>query len=180
MSERDARVDRVLTIDPDTAAVLASEIRVAMLDLLESTDCTVPQLQAVLADRGHDLAETSVRHHIGVLEDAGMIGVVRREDVNGGTRKHYRATTRVYAYDDADAEDSLATMEGMVRAELASLCSRLGATHRDDLEAAASELRLDDRFEEGDRTAYLLRTLLDRAVTDLETSDTLDERLPPL
>lgn len=170
----------MLTIDPDTAEVLASEIRVAMLDLLATETHTVPELQAALKRRGHELAETSVRHHVGVLEDAEMIRVVRREDVNGGTRKHYRASVRLHAYDTADAEESLAAMEGMVRAELASLCSRLGATHRDDLEAAAAALETDERCRNGDPAAYLLRTLLDRAVTDLETSGTLDERLPPL
>lgn len=178
MAKTDSHVDRVLTIDPDTAEVLASDVRATILDLLDDRARTIPDIQAALDDDGHDLAETSVRHHVGVLEDAGMLRVVRREDVNGGTRKHYRATTRLYTCTPDDVESELAAMDGMVRAELASLCSRLAATHRDDLEDAAAAL--DDDCGRGDPRAYLLRALLDRAVTDLETSGALDDRLPPL
>lgn len=172
-------VDRVVTTDPETARVLGNDIRAILLDLLVQPR-TIGDLQAGLADRGEDLAETSVRHHVGVLQSAGMITVVHREDVNGGVRKHYRATTRAYAYDTDAAEESLASMQGMVRAELASLCSRLAATHRDDLAAAAAELEADDCYRHGDRRAFLVRELVDRALTDLETTGGLDERLPPL
>lgn len=178
MAETDSYVDRVLTIDPDTAEVLASDVRATVLGLLDGRARTIPEIRAALHDDGHDLAETSVRHHVGVLEDAGMVRVVRREDVNGGTRKHYRATTRLYSCASDDAESELATMDGLVRAELASLCSRLAATHRDDLEDAAAALDAD--CDRDDPRAYLLRVLLDRAVTDLETSGALQDRLPPL
>lgn len=182
MSDAEAavRIDRVVTTDPETARVVGSEIRAKLLDLLATDSHTVGSLQAGLADRGEQLAETSVRHHVGVLADAEMVAVVRREDVNGGTRKHYRATTRAYAFDSTGAEDALSSMHGLVRAELLSLLSRLGATHREDLEAAAAALAADDCYEHGDRRAYVVRELVDRVLTDLETSGTLDDRLPPL
>lgn len=172
-------VDSVLTTDPETARVLGNVVRATLLDLLVEPR-TIGQLRAGLADRGESLAETSVRHHVGLLESAGMITVVRREDVNGGVRKYYRATTRAYAYDTGRAEESLAAMRGLVRAELASLCSRLAATHREDLAAAAAGLDPHRCYRNGDPRAFLLREVIDRALVDLETSGDLDERLPPL
>jgi len=174
----DPPVDRVLTTDPETARVLGNDVRAMLLDLLVEPR-TIGDLQTGLADRGESLAETSVRHHLGVLQSAGMIAVVRREDVNGGVRKHYRATTRAYAYDTADVEPELASMAGLVRAELASLCSRLAATHREDLAAAAEGLDPDPAYCNGDPRAFLVRELVDRALTDLEAADELDERFPP-
>lgn len=181
MSDADASVDEVITIDPETARLLGSETRAILLDLLATEARTIPELQSGLQARGEDLAETSVRHHVGALVDAGMVAVVRREDVNGGTRKHYRATTRAYAFaTDEDAEAAFDAMQGMVRAEVLSLCSRLAATHREDIETAAAGLEADDCYENGDPGAYVLRELLGRVLTDLETSGTLDDRLPPL
>jgi len=175
MSERTA----VYTVDPETAQLLGSEIRAVILDELSEGDRSITQLNELLDERGFDLAETSVRHHVGVLEDAGMLEVARREDVNGGTRKFYRATVRAYAFDTADAETRLHAMQGLVRAELLSLCSRLGATHREDFAAAAGSLDARDCYENGNEGAYVLRELVERALADLETSGTLDERLPP-
>lgn len=178
MADTEQSFDRVLTTDPDTAAVLGSEIRAAILDELAAGTATVDQLQTALADRGFDLADTSVRHHVGELRDAGMLTVARREDVNGGLRKHYRATARAYAYDAADAEEHLDEMVGLVRAELLSLCSRLAATHREDLADAAAALEPAEPYRDGDRQAYVFRALLERVLTDLERDGTLEERLP--
>ena len=180
MSDADPPFDRVETIDPETASVLGNEIRAKLLDLLAGQSRTIAELQELLAERGESLAETSVRHHVGILVDADMVVIARREDVNGGVRKHYRATTHVYAYDTTAADDSLRGMQGMVRAEILSLCSRLGATHRDDLVAAAEALDADDCYENGDPAAFLVRELLDRTLTELEASGTLQERLPPV
>ena len=176
MSERTA----VYTIDPETAQLLGSEIRAVILDELAESARSITQLNELLDERGFELAETSVRHHVGVLEDAGMLDVARREDVNGGTRKFYRATVRAYAFDASDAETRLHAMQGLVRAELLSLCSRLGATHREDFTAAAGSLEPQDCYENGDQGAYVFRELVERALADLETSGTLDERLPPI
>jgi DNA-binding transcriptional ArsR family regulator len=172
--------DRVYTIGPETAQLLGSEIRAVLLDELAEAARSIEQLNAILDERGFDLAETSVRHHVGALREAGALEIARREDVNGGTRKYYRATTRAYAYDTADAEADLHAMQGLIRSELLSLCSRLGATHREDFADAANELQAHDCYENGDPGAYVLRELIERALTDLETSGTLEERLPPI
>lgn len=180
MSDADPTIDRVETIDPETARVLGNEIRAKLLDLLAVESRTIEQLQDLLEERGETLAETSVRHHVGILVDAGMVVIARREDVNGGVRKHYRATTHVYAYDTTGADDAFTNMQGMVRAEMLSLCSRLGATHREDLQAVADELAADECYENGDPVAFIFRELLERTLTELEGSGTLQERLPPL
>ncbi|MFB6188386.1 MAG: transcriptional regulator [Halapricum sp.] len=174
------QIDRVVTIDPETAHLLASEIRAVLLDELGQEARSIDELVSALDERGFDLADTSVRHHVGVLREGGAVTVVRREDVNGGTRKYYRATMRAYAYDTADADQALQSMQGLVRAELLSLCSRLAATHRDDFVEAAAELDAEAWYEHGHPGPYVIRELLDRALTDLEESGTLDDRLPPV
>jgi DNA-binding transcriptional ArsR family regulator len=178
MADTDPAFDRVVTTDPDTAAVLGSPIRAAILDELAVGTATVDHLRGALDRRGYDLADTSVRHHVKRLHDAGMVAVARREDVNGGLRKHYRATTRAYAFDASEAAASIDAMRGLVRAELLSLCSRLAATHRGDFTDAAAALDPADPYRNGDRGAYVLRALLEQVLTDLERDGTLDERLP--
>lgn len=179
-TDEDGRIDRVVTIDPETGQLIGNEVRAVLLDELAEEARSIAQLVDILTDRGFDLADTSVRHHVGVLREADAVEVVRREDVNGGTRKYYRATMRAYAYETDNAEESLHAMQGIVRAELLSLCSRLAGTHRDDLVSAAKSLEAHDCYENGRPGPYVIRELLARALADLEESGTLDERLPPI
>lgn len=180
MDTEDGSAERVVTIDPETAQLIANEIRAVLLEVLADEPRSIDDLLAILDDRGFDIADTSLRHHVGLLREAGAIEVVRREDVSGGTRKYYRATVRAYAYDTTAADAAFDAMQGMVRAELLSLCSRLAATHRGDLVTAAEGLELRDPYERGNPGSYVVRELLDRALTDLEESGTLADRLPPL
>lgn len=166
--EEDVPVRRVVTTDPERAKALENEVRAKMLDMLADEAMTIEEIREELARRGEGKAETTVRHHVNVLRDADMVEVARLEEVGGGTLKYYRSNTRVFSYElPADAEGTLAAAATATRDGLADLVSDVYADHGDDIEAVAREMKPCEYCETQRYEEFILRELLDRALTEL-------------
>lgn len=167
--ENDVEIERALRIDPEVAAALAHDVRAAVLELLADEARTVEELVVSLADRGHEKAETTVRHHVKTLVDAGLVSVARLEEAGGGTRKFYRATARVYPCRlPADADEELATDLAATRRGMESIVTQLLENFGDDIDDAADRLEGGDDLSERRRRAFVVRHLVNRALTDIE------------
>jgi len=64
--------------------------------MLADEEMTIEGIHGNSSD-GPDKAETTVRHHVNVLKDAGMVEIARLEEAGGGTRY----TTKI-EYADVD------------------------------------------------------------------------------
>jgi len=93
-------IREVVTTDPEKAKALENDVRAKILDMLADEEMTIEGIHKELQRRGEDKAETTVRHHVNVLKDAGMVEIARLEEAaGGGTRKYYKSNTRVFSYD---------------------------------------------------------------------------------
>jgi len=97
--ESDVPIREVVTTDPEKAKALENDVRAKILDMLADEEMTIEGIHKELQRRGEDKAETTVRHHVNVLKDAGMVEIARLEEAGGGTRKYYKSNTRVFSYD---------------------------------------------------------------------------------
>ena len=70
---------------------LFEETRLRIVDLLLERAATVTELAAVL-----DKPKGTVGHHVGVLEQAGLIRVVRTKKIRAIEAKYYGRTARTY------------------------------------------------------------------------------------
>lgn len=166
--EEDLPVRRVVTTDPERAKALENEVRAKMLDMLADEAMTIEEIHEELARRGDGKAETTVRHHVNVLRDADMVEVARLEEVGGGTLKYYRSNTRVFSYElPADADETLTDAAAATREGLAALLADVYADHGDDIEAVAREMKPCEYCETQRYEEFILRELLDRALTEL-------------
>jgi len=165
--ENDVEIERALTVDPVIAAAVGDEVRAALLDLLADEARTVSDLVEGLAGRGYEKAETTVRHHVKALVDADLARVARMEEAGGGTRKFYRATARRYPCrvpDDVDLDPEVAA----TRRGMASIVAQLLENFGDEIDAAAAGLVGGDHLPAERRRAFVVRHLVDRALTDIE------------
>jgi DNA-binding transcriptional ArsR family regulator len=166
--EADVTVENVITTDPKRAKALENDVRAKILDMLADEAMTVGDIHAELERRGEEKAETTVRHHVDVLKDTGMVEIARLEEAGGGTLKYYCSNTRVFSYDlPEDADDRLDGAADRTREELSGVVETLLAEYGDDIEAVATEMKpceycSTQRYEE-----YVLRELVNRALTDL-------------
>ena len=80
---------------PEQYRALFEDTRLRIVDLLLERAATTTELAEVL-----DKPKGTVGHHIGVLEEAGLIHVVRTEKVRAIEAKYYGRTARTYLLGD--------------------------------------------------------------------------------
>lgn len=173
--ESDVPIREVVTTDPEKAKALENDVRAKILDMLATEEMTIEEIHKELHRRGEEKAETTVRHHVNVLKDAGMVEISRLEEAGGGTRKYYKSNTRIFSYDlPEDAEQTLAGAQETAAAELAGLVETLYGEHGDDIEAVAREMKPCEYCATQHYEEFVLRELLNRALIDLTENGTLE------
>jgi DNA-binding transcriptional ArsR family regulator len=173
--EEEVPVRNVITTDPQKAKALEQNVRAKILDMLADEELTVEEIHAELERRGDQKAETTVRHHVNVLKDAGMVEIARLEEAGGGTRKYYKSNTRVFSYDlPDDAEERLAGAGDQLRDDLHTVVANLLAAHGDDIEAVAREMKPCEYCKTQHYEEFIIRELLNRTLTGLSEDGDLD------
>lgn len=174
----DVSIENVITTDPQKAKALENDIRAKILDMLADEEMTIEQMHDELKRRGEDKAETTVRHHVNVLKDAGMVELARLDEASGGTLKHYRSNTRAFSYDlPESAEETLAGASAATRDELHGFIETLFANHGYEIQAVAEEMKPCEYCSTQHYEEYILRELLNRTLTDLSEDGELNELL---
>ena len=176
--ESDVPIREVVTTDPEKAKALENDVRAKILDMLAVEEMTIKEIHDELHRRGEEKAETTVRHHVNVLKDAGMVEIARLEEAGGGTRKYYKSNTRVFSYDlPASSADQLASAQETTTEELAALIETLAEQHGDEIEAVAQEMKPCEYCETQHYEEFVVRELLNRALIDLGESGEIADRL---
>jgi len=176
--ESDVPIREVVTTDPERAKALDNDVRAKILDMLADDELTIEDIHEELERRGAEKAETTVRHHVNVLKDAGMVEISRLEEAGGGTRKYYQSNTRVFAYSlPADSNETLADAREQTSEELSELIETLYAQHGDAIESIAREMTPCEYCETQHYEEFIVRELLDRALIDLSEAGDLHELL---
>lgn len=176
--ETDVPIQNVITTDPDRAKALENTARAKILDMLADEELTIEEITEELARRGDEKATTTVRHHVNVLKDADMIELSRLEDAGGGTQKFYRSNTRVFSYDlPESADETLSNAAQSFQKELASVIAEIYSEHGDEIAATATEMKPCEYCETQHYEEFILRELLNNALTDLSEADELDALL---
>jgi len=176
--ETDVAIENVITTDPQKARALESDVRAKILDMLADREMTVKGIREELSRRGDERAETTVRHHVNVLKDAGMVELARLEERRGGAQKYYRSNTRVFSYELPDtAEEKLSDAFDGARSGLKDLIRKMAGEHGEELETVAEEMKPCGYCSTQHYEEYIIRELLNRALTDLSESGDLDDTL---
>lgn len=174
----DVNVENVITTDPEKAKALENDLRAKIVDMLADKEMTIGEIHEELEQRGEEKAETTVRHHVNVLKDAGIVELSRLEEAGGGTLKYYQSNTRVFSYELPDEAESLfAEMAPAATEELEDTISALVAEHGDEIEAIAKEMKPCEYCSTEHYEEYILRELLNRTLTGLSEDGELDQLL---
>ena len=174
--ETDVPIREVVTTDLEKAKALENDLRAKIIDMLADEAMTIEGIHDELERRGEDKAETTVRHHVNVLEDADMVEIARLEEAGGGTRKYYKSNTRVFSYDlPEDSEQTLSAAQEHTIEELSTLLESLYETHGDDIELVAEEMKPCEYCATQYYEEFVTRELLNRALIELAEDAVLDE-----
>lgn len=173
--ESEVPIREVVTTDPEKAKALENDVRAKILDMLADEEMTIEAIHGELARRGEEKAETTVRHHVNVLKDAGMVEIARLEEAGGGTQKHYKSNTRIFSYDLPEGSgETLTPAQETATNELASLVETLYDQHGDEIESVAREMKPCEYCEIQHYEEFIIRELLNRALINLSEMDDRD------
>lgn len=176
--ESDVPIREVVTTDPAKAKALENDVRAKVVDMLAEEEMTIEEIHVELERRGEEKAETTVRHHVNVLKDAGMVEIARLEEAGGGTLKYYRSNTRVFSYElPEDADETLAEAQEAATEELESVVGALVTEHSEEIEAVTREMTPCEHCETQHYEEFVIRELLNRALIDLSESGGLNSLL---
>ena len=174
--ESDVPIRKVVTTDPERAKALENDVRAKILDALATEEMTIEGIHEELERRGEEKAETTVRHHVKVLREAGMVEIARLEEAGGGTLKHYKSNTRVLSYELPEAaNETLAPAQETATAELEALIETLYAEHSKEIESVANEMKPCEYCETQHFEEFVVRKLLDEALLALGETGSFDE-----
>ena len=95
LMEKEIAVDRIIAANYELFKALDDPIRGKIVQLLNKKQLNVNQITRRLKKLGYKKAVTTIRHHIEILKDSGLIEVVRIEESRGAITKYYGSSTKL-------------------------------------------------------------------------------------
>ena len=102
--ENEVRLKGVTTLGYQSAHALNDPIRIKILEILSHRQMTAEEIHKILRRSGHKKATTTIRHHLDILKNAGLIEVTKMVEVRGAVRKYYMPTLRAFSYNIPNLE----------------------------------------------------------------------------
>ena len=93
--QKEIKISKILSTNADQAKALDDTARIKILQILYHKQLATEQIVEELNKMGYKKATTTIRHHIDVLKNAGLIEIVKMEEVRGAVMKYYGTSVRV-------------------------------------------------------------------------------------
>ena len=155
--EKKISVNNILTVNTICAKAIEDEIRAKILQLLYKKRLNAVQITKRLKKLGYKKALTTIRHHIEILKDAGLIEVIKIEESRGGITKYYGTSTKLIAFNiPLDFEKKYSSIIQLTSSKLEKVLNLVLKK--------TSKYRKSNQAEYND---YLVMEIFNRAMTNL-------------
>ena len=95
LMEKEITIDRIMLANYDVFKALDDPIRGRIVQLLHKKQLNVEQITRRLKKFGYKKAVTTIRHHVEILKDSGLIEIVKIEESRGAVTKYYGSSTKL-------------------------------------------------------------------------------------
>ena len=95
LMEKEISIDRIIAINHDESYALARPTRGKIVELLNKKQLNVEQIRRKLKKFGYKKSVTTIRHHIEILKDSGLIEITKIEESRGAITKYYGSSTKL-------------------------------------------------------------------------------------
>ncbi len=155
--EKKINVNNILTVNTIRAKAVEDEVRAKILQLLYKKRLNAVQITKKLKKLGYRKALTTIRHHIEILKDSGLIEVIKIEESRGGVTKYYGTSTKLLAFTTPlDFEKKYSTVIQLTSSKLEKVLNLVLKK--------TSKYRKQNQAEYND---YLMMEIFNRAITNL-------------
>jgi DNA-binding transcriptional ArsR family regulator len=158
--EKPIQVNRILTLTSEQAKAIEDPARAKILKILYKRALSAEQISLELNKTGYKKALTTIRHHIDILKESGLIEVVKIKETRGAITKFYGTSIKLLGFaapKDFDAKYSTAIAKASTKMEkvLKSIAPK---------SVSKSKRKVDDPE---DYSQYLLLEIVNRAMTNI-------------
>ena len=93
--EKEIMIDRIMLANYEVFKALDDPIRGKIVQLLHKKQLNVEQICRRLKKFGYKKAVTTIRHHVEILKNSGLIEIVKIEESRGAITKYYSTSTKL-------------------------------------------------------------------------------------
>ena len=104
--EKQIKVNRIVTTNIEQARAIEDPVRAKIVELLYRQAMSADQIANALKKSGHKKALTTIRHHIEILKESGLIEIVKIEESRGAITKYYGTSTKLLDFQTPDDFES--------------------------------------------------------------------------
>ena len=97
--EKPVRISRIITTTTNQARAIEDPARAKVLEILYRKELSAEQILDELRKSGYKKALTTMRHHLDILKESGLIELVRIEEARGAITKFYGTSTKFLGFD---------------------------------------------------------------------------------
>ena len=95
LMEKEISTDRTIIANNDVSRALGRPTRGKIVELLNKKQLNVEQIRRRLKKLGYKKSITTIRHHIEILKNSGLIEITKIEESQGAITKYYGSSTKL-------------------------------------------------------------------------------------
>jgi len=104
--EKKIKVNRIVTTSIQHARAIEDPARAKIVEMLYHQALSAIQITSALKKAGYKKALTTVRHHLEILKNSGLIEIVKIEESRGAIKKYYGTSIKLLDFKAPEDFDS--------------------------------------------------------------------------
>ena len=158
--EKEIKVNRILTTSVQHARAIEDPARAKIIEILYHRALSADQISNELKKTGYKKALTTVRHHLDILKESGLIEIAKIEESRGAITKFYSTSTKLLGFAaPADFDSKYSKVIDNTSVKIEKILKALGPKT-----TKAKKSKADN--SEG-YSQYLVMEIMNRAMTNI-------------
>ena len=161
--QKELKVNRILTTNIEQAKALDDVARIKILQSLYHNELSAEQIADELDKTGYKKALTTIRHHLEVLKNAGLIEIVKMKEARGAVIKYYGTSVKLLGYEippNFDSNYSKTITDASIKIE--KIIKNISQKNLSKNKKKNSENHNESHYDQ-----YVLMEIVNRAVTKI-------------
>lgn len=159
--QKEIKINKTLATNVEQAKALDDYARIRILQILYHKQLSTEQIVDELHKEGYKKATTTIRHHLDVLKEAGLVEIVRMDEVRGAVLKYYGTTVKLLGHKlppNFENEFSKTITDASIKLE--KVIKNIVQNTSSKMKKKTSSKNVEPNYEE-----YLLVEIMNRAMT---------------
>src|SRR5574338_525043 len=161
--QKELEVNRMLITNIDQAKALDDVARIKILQCLYHNERSAEQIADELHKTGYKKATTTIRHHLEVLKNDGLIEIVKMKESRGAVIKYYGTPVKILGYKIPPNfySDYFNTISD-ASIKLEKIIKNIALKNLSKIKKKNSENPIDSFYDQ-----YILMEIINRAITNI-------------